>query len=475
MRKSRLILLGIFLILLTFTRFYNLEATARFTEDESGSLVALHQIYVDKKLTLVGQVNEMGTKVFGSLTLYQLMPFAILGSFAPVSIFYGAAFWGVATALVLLYLGYKINKDQLITTALLILFWYPIIEMGRWAWNPNLIPFWIALGILLSMLENRAFKLLAGISLGLSVHNHYYSIFAIAVYALLYPFPKYNKNNLINMLLILLGIGITLLPFVIFDLRHPPGLFLMGARQQSSAIEITTLISTASNRFIEYVDLVTTHYTRYPFLKFIFLGLVLLLIYRDIKQRSRSLVYLTVMVFQMLFVSLIKQIFPHYLIPGIVFFYIWLIYPRKGLSKSLSLLSILVLIAAGILSVKPLINNTPIAPSLMEIRSITNYIDAKIENKNLKNVNLVVLSSPDQNTYGRRYRDLLLVKSNRSLLTKYEYGVTDNLFVVSTEDESILRTDPAYEIQNFRNGKIVDIYQIEDSKWKAFLFTKDPQ
>ena len=100
MRKK--IFFVLFFLTLIFTRFYNLEHTARFTEDESGFLVRVHQIFVERKITLVGQVNETGTKVFSSLSVYMLLPFAVLGKF------YGVEISAVFVAAVLTILGYSI-------------------------------------------------------------------------------------------------------------------------------------------------------------------------------------------------------------------------------------------------------------------------------------------------------------------------------------------------------------------------------
>src|SRR3990172_3773838 len=107
---KKIALLAVVVLALAFSRFWNLDKTARFIWDESSDLVNMHQIYVEKKLTLIGPISEDGSKVFGSLTYYMLLPFAVLGNFDPVAPAYGAAFWGVATDILLFYLGYKINK-----------------------------------------------------------------------------------------------------------------------------------------------------------------------------------------------------------------------------------------------------------------------------------------------------------------------------------------------------------------------------
>lgn len=106
-------LLALLLALLIFSRFYNLDKTARFIWDESSDLVTMHQIFVERNLTLIGPISEDGNKVFGSLSYYMLLPFTVIGKFDPVSPAYGAAFWGVLTGLLIIYLGFKVNKKAL--------------------------------------------------------------------------------------------------------------------------------------------------------------------------------------------------------------------------------------------------------------------------------------------------------------------------------------------------------------------------
>ena len=97
----------------------------------------------------------------------------------------------------------------------------------------------------------------------------------------------------------------------------------------------------------------------------------------------------------------------------------------------------------------------------------------QIETKSLKNVNIVVLASPDHNTEGRKYRDLLLVPDNLQIKSTGEYSITDNLFVVSTSPISVIRSDPATEISNFRNGKLAGVWQIPNSSWVVYLLNKN--
>ena len=99
--------------------------------------------------------------------------------------------------------------------------------------------------------------------------------------------------------------------------------------------------------------------------------------------------------------------------------------------------------------------------------------DQIIEN-DLENVNITVLASPDSNLNGRRYRDMLLLQ-DISLLTKYEYQFTDNLFIVSTSNEEDLRKDLSFEIMKINYGldRLIDYDEIPNSNWKVYRFRKD--
>ena len=53
-RKS-VFILALLVVTLLFTRLYNLDKTARFIWDESSDLVNIHEIYVDKNITLISK------------------------------------------------------------------------------------------------------------------------------------------------------------------------------------------------------------------------------------------------------------------------------------------------------------------------------------------------------------------------------------------------------------------------------------
>src|SRR5258706_11246625 len=307
MKKWWLIGVTFYFALLLFTRFYNLEHTARFTEDESGFLVRVHQIYLEKKLTLVGQINDQGNKVFSSTTVYLLLPFAAFGSFDPTSVFFGAAFYGVLTSIVMLVLAKKINTKFLWLAAILVLVWFPLVQMGRWAWNPNFIPLWISLGIVCYLQKRPLYYFLSGIFLGLSVHQHYYALFAIAAFTGIVALEAIVQKRWKHAILICLGVFLTLFLFVIFDLRHPPGFFFAGTVTQAQTIHPLQVVQNLTG----FSWKVMLHHTQTVFLALLFALCLIGLSIFDLRKRNKVLLYWAPCAVQFLMIPIIGVYFPH--------------------------------------------------------------------------------------------------------------------------------------------------------------------
>lgn len=453
---------------MVFTRFYNLPNTARLGEDESGFLVRVHQIYKEKKITLVGQVNQFGTKVFSSLTVYLLLPVAVLGNFSPISIFYGAALWGIAAVFLLLYLTHTINKRLTFLTAVLLLVSFPLVQMGRWAWNPNFIPLWVSLGLIFYLRQNKLGYFLTGIFFGLSVHQHYYAIFACSVFIIIISFKKLIHKHFQEPFLASFGFALVLIPFIIFDLRHPPGIFILGASQQTQGIATSAIF----RNFLPYLFETVKYQTQNSLLAVILTVTLLLLLFRDLTSKSKALLYFSPIPFQTLFISALNVYFPHYFFVIIPFFFVWLVFPRQNIGRALSVISLCLLIIGGILSLKPQLTASVVEPDIRTVTQIDRLLKEQLRDNHLRNVNIAVLDSPDRNVSAQKFRYLLLVPDNLSVMSHDDYSGNDFLFVISTASEAAVRRDPAMEINNFRAKPAINTWHINPGPWQVYLFGK---
>lgn len=457
----------LFILALSASRFINLDKTARFIWDESSDLVNMHQIYVEKKLTLVGPISEDGSKVFGSLTYYMLLPFAAAGKFDPVAPAYGAAFWGVVTGVLILYLASKINRSLMFPVGLLILIWYPLVETGRWAWNPNLIPLWVTLSLIFFLQKTHFSLLLSGLAMGLSLHHHYLSLFAAIGLGLMVIKDCVQEKRFVNLLSYSAGFLLAVAPFVIFDLMHPPGLF-------SSRILYFNSLSGSSSFLPNLFSVISgalTYITQFRILIYLFALTVLALIINDVKSRSKALSFFGVVLVQVIGLGFVQSFNTHYILPVLPFLVVYLLYPRKNFGKVFSLIGLTILIISGVFSFPNQIARVTWENNIKATRYISVEMEKAIKDDDLKNNNVAVLGSPDPNTYGRRYRDLLLI-DGVTLKTKGEYEISDHLFLVTTSSLESVRNDPSYEMKYFQTGPLIKEWSVPGSDWKMYLLTR---
>ena len=311
--------LTLFGAILLFTRLYNIENTTRFIWDESSDLVRLHQIYVDRKLTLVGPISEDNSKVFGSLAYYLSLPFAILGKFDPLSPVWGTTLGGIVTAAGLLMLVAKLNRGWAWWVGIIILFWFPILQSSRaglWAWHVSYIPMWLTLGILLYLKRTKLSLLLAGLFLGLTVHHHYLTIFAVVGFTAGAVVDFIKSKEIGYIFLLCSGLALAVLPFVIFDVRHPPGLFL-------SKILFSSPIETEKSLVSYGEKLIFLSSQMGDFFQLGALGiLVVVLLMWDVFRFNQRLIWAGGWVAQLVGLLFIYNdgVSVHYLLPGAVFF-----------------------------------------------------------------------------------------------------------------------------------------------------------
>lgn len=457
-----------------FNRFYSLEKTATFFWDQAYDLRQIELFYQEKRITLIGPISEENDKIYGSLTYYMLMPFALLKNFHTVSTTYGSAFYGSLTAIFLVLLLYLINKKTWLSTALIAVIWFPLIETSRWAWNPHLVLFWIALGLIFFQKKSKASLFLSGLFLGLSIHHHYLSFISTASFIFLTLISNLKNKEIKNYLWIVPGYFLAILPFILFDLTHPPGLFITRfILFQQENIDKNFIVFLSD--FIKNLWIVIHHYAVNNIsgsILFIYLGS--LIIY-DFKKSRIYLIYIFVWLFQIFGVTLIKASFTHYFLPGLIFFLIYLYLPRKFKKINLVVVSTLLLLNGSLFSIIPQITTQKYVPEMWQpnietVDNITNVLYQEIKNNNLSGVNLAVLGSPDPNRYGWKYRSLLEMK-NIHIMSKYEYFTNNYLFVVSQQSEEKLRNDLSPEMERFRNQKLLKSWEIKNSNWFIYLFS----
>lgn len=313
---------------LCLTRLVFLDTSARFIWDESSDLLRMHEIFLKKDITLIGPISEDRMKVFGSLTYYMLLPFAIIFNFDPIGPPIGAAFYSIVSILILaLILGKKFGWN-LAGSILVLSPIFPFVQSGRWAWNPNLIPFWQILSLFVYFFvflktKRGIWLFFSGFLQSLAVHNHWYAIFTLAGFSVFVFLTSPRSKKWLYFLVFLTGAIVGLAPFLVFDLTHPPGLFI------TRMIYFSPL--SLSKGAFNFETLFLRSFTLpYQFLLYLFqnkivswLMLILLIGYLvfSLRKKSKGSLLLLPLLFQLIGLSIIGgEVYQYYFLPGVVFF-----------------------------------------------------------------------------------------------------------------------------------------------------------
>jgi len=456
----------LFLAALIFTRFYNLDQTARFTEDESSDLIRMQQLFQARKITLVGPISNANNKVFGSLTYYMLLPFTVLTGFDPIGPVIGTAFFGVATALLLLVLTWLINRKLLGMMAVLVLIWYPLLETSRWAWNPHLVLFWISLGLCCYLIKKPWAFFLSGICLSLAFHNYYLTLFATAVWAFLVLIREVRNKRYSLPAALSIGYVLPLIPFLLFDLRHPPGLFVtrIFIRNDIPDVHMPTF-PIFLEKFWGNLTLVLQYIATTPFV-WLIAALILALVILDRKSPRRLMWFLPV-ILQLVLATIIDGVYTRYFLPALPFLVVWLLMPRQKLGKFLARLIIGVAILSSLLTFKTQLTVTKLQPSIATVRAASNIIIDQIKTNQLKSVNVAALASPDTEPLSVKYRNILLMQDVH-LKAASEYDATENLFVISTSSAEAIRAEKSAPIVYFLKSDQIQTFTIPNSDWVVY-------
>lgn len=471
---KKIFVIALFSIALLITRYVNLDKTARFTQDESSDLARMHQYYKQKKITLVGPISNDNSKVFSSLTYYMVMPFAAAADFVPVGPVYGMAFYGVITAFLLVAIVYKVRKEWTIPAMVFVTLWYPLVEMSRWAWNPHLVVFWAALGTFAYVYRAKypaLAYLVTGFSYALLFHHHYLALLATGPIILYLCFELLKKKEYRNILLLTGAYIAPHLVFVLFDLRHPPGLFFGKYlfSGNTPGVQSAPGLHTYASNFIRNYQIFLDALVKPAALKVLVGVLIPLLIFLDTKTNKLALTIWYLPAVTLVVLGIILSDFQvRYVYPAISFLGMWLILKRSSkLAQRVATSIVVVLLVGSALTIWKQITVTSVPPDMHSLTQMGAYIQKTIRENSVKNSNVAVVASPDSAPLGEKYRDLIGMDGT-SLRAASEYEVSENLFAITTSSLEEIQKDQSFAMLAFKNGHLKDSFEVPGSPWRVY-------
>lgn len=225
MTKLKLLLLAILLGISTFTHLYRIDQTFVFNNDEGRDALVAYRMIETKLPVLLGPETSVGNMYLGPFYYYLMVIPLALSGLNPVGPAIMVGLLGILTTYLIFVLGkrqfgYKAGLLSGLLYAII-----PIMVFGsRSSWNPNVIPFFVALLMLIYPIKQRLTSLLFGALTGIIFQLHYVALVLPALLILRDLYLAWRTRHwrafLVHATLVSLGFLISTLPFWIFELRH---------------------------------------------------------------------------------------------------------------------------------------------------------------------------------------------------------------------------------------------------------------
>lgn len=225
--KSNKLTFGVLVLILiaaAFFRLFRLHQLLGFWYDQGRDALVIWDLLHNEKFFLIGPVTGIEGIFLGPFYYYLLAVFYWLGNSSPVFAAAGLAWLTIGAIFLIYVLAAKIyNRKVGLVAAFLYGFSYSLVVFSRWLANPNPLPFFTML-VLLSfyffLQGRRIFLVLGAFFIGLCLQLEAASAFWFLPATLVILIWQRKKLNLKVLSLSFLALFITLLPQIVFDLRH---------------------------------------------------------------------------------------------------------------------------------------------------------------------------------------------------------------------------------------------------------------
>lgn len=225
MSKFKLALIFLVIAVSAFTHLYQIDKTYIFQNDEGRDALIAFKMIDSSRPVLLGPETSVGNMYLGPFYYYLMVPSLILSKLDPVGPAIMVAILGILTTYLIYLLGKKSFHYYVGVVSALFYALSPImLHHSRSSWNPNVLPFFVALLLLLPNLKKPIWQVCFGFLVGIIFQLHYVALILPGFIFLTTSFSYLKelkfKPFLIFCLVALIGFLISSSPFWLFESRH---------------------------------------------------------------------------------------------------------------------------------------------------------------------------------------------------------------------------------------------------------------
>lgn len=219
------IALGLLFVVTVFTHLVAVHNTYIFQNDEARDVLIALKMIQNRQPVLLGPETSVGNMYLGPFYYYLMVPALLLSNLDPVGPAIMVALFGIATTFLIYLLGKLWHSPTVGVIAALFYAISPImVHHSRSSWNPNVIPFFVSLLLLLPNLKKQLYQFIFGLLVGILFQLHYVALILPGLLFLnsVYSFAKTKEySSLLRCIgFTALGFIFTSAPFWLFELRH---------------------------------------------------------------------------------------------------------------------------------------------------------------------------------------------------------------------------------------------------------------
>lgn len=443
-----LVFFGLFFVLFVVKRYVAFDSDFAWQLSEASEIL-------QGKFRLIGPACSLGCH-FGPYYYYQLALSMLISGMSPNAITKINSILTLIPYFVasIIILRSRLRFSQKLLFAI-IPFIFSFAQMFAFPTNANS---YLGLVLLLFALSqskiSRNKSLIIGILGGIVLNYHFVALPVVVFCLIIYIRHQYKDNFLQHLSLIFLGIIITYLPLLIFEIRHDfvnTKTILMGSGLSSFATNSNLSYYIPQKNFVSGLLYVNSLFEFYLGFSFLFL-----LIFFSKKQKLYFFYFLTCIIGAAYLTTM--QFAPHYFYP-IAILSVLIICNSNFAPKKQNILIFLIILLSFINTYNK-IQTLKLAPINDPLEIISTEISKKIIDK--KTPRNVVYFTKDK--ISQREGNVLRYYLNSmgvSIAPRGEYLTPNEVIVVDETSIDPLK-DTSYEMQSFRGNKELEII----SKWR---------
>lgn len=473
MKKDTLfwIIAAAILVSLVATRIYHFYGAITFLGDQGRDALIMRRIITLEHFPAIGAPSSVGQVYLGPFYYYLMAPFLPIFGMNPAGAAYGVFILSTLGIIAAFQVVRKfVSPSVSIVFLLLAAFSFPLVELSRFSWNPNLLPYFTFLTLFFSYQtlkrKNVWHAIAFGAFFGLSIQLHHLAAIMLlpilATYGYHIMIDRNDWKKYGNQILVA-GASFLLVstPLVIFDLRHDflnskQFLKLLEGGQLTAGMPYLARFNETVTAFFKHAFGISANILALQLLLWVGLGLGIWIAFQK-KSQFLMLNVFTVALYLIGFAYLGSPRHAHYYGPIYLSTYLTLSAIPWIISNKTSryILSIIFILGMIVFNIPKIVNLYNDSNQITQSKTVAESLKEHIGDQPFNISTWPVEWSEDPYLY-------FLENEGIRPADRKKLEITDQMFVVCEKEPCLVIDSPSWNISMFGPAQIADQWMVSN-------------